>query len=215
MIPLILESENEEKTSQYLKDHHLDKTLVYELNKQDSLKIEDVRDLIHLISLASSKDRTLLIRNADNLTIPAQNALLKTLEEQKSKDQVVLSLRTKYSLLETILSRCNVISLLSKQTGEILDPFSQKILQTITKSPSEIIPLTDELLKNNPESVILNFIKILRHKNQEHPTVIRIAIIKLALTCLKDLKRNLNPKLAVDHFLLKSNQLIKMKPVNA
>ena len=99
MIPLILESENEEKTSQYLKDNQLDKTLVYELNRQDSLKIEDVRDLIHLLSLASSKDRTLLIRNADNLTVPAQNALLKTLEEQKSKDQVILSLRTKYSLL--------------------------------------------------------------------------------------------------------------------
>lgn len=215
MIPLILESENEEKTSQYLKDNQLDKTLVYELNRQDSLKIEDVRDLIHLLSLASSKDRTLLIRNADNLTIPAQNALLKTLEEQKSKDQVVLSLRTKYSLLETILSRCNVVSLLSKQTGEVTDPVSQKILQTITRSPSEIIPLTDELLKNDPENVILNFIKILRHKNQEHPTVIRMAIIKLALTCLNDLKHNLNPKLAIDHFLLKSNQLIKMKPANA
>jgi galactose-1-phosphate uridylyltransferase len=215
MIPLILESENEEKTSQYLKDNQLDKTLVYELNRQDSLKIEDVRDLIHLLSLASIKDRTLLIRNADNLTVPAQNALLKTLEEQKSKDQVVLSLRTKYSLLETILSRCNVVSLLGNQTEEVSDPASQKILQTITKSPSEIIPLTDELLKNDPESVILNFIKILRHKNQEHPTVIRMAIIKLALTCLNDLKHNLNPKLAIDHFLLKSNQLIKMKPANA
>lgn len=215
MIPLILVTENEEQTSQYLIDNHLDKTLVYELNRQASLKIEDIRDLIHLLSLASSTDRTLLIRNADNLTIPAQNALLKTLEEQNSQDQVILSLRTKYSLLETILSRCHVLSLDNRKSTVVSDTLAQKILLIITKTPAEIVSLTDELLKSDPESVILNFVKILRVKNQEHPTDKRMEIIKLALACLKDLKHNLNPKLAIDHFLLKSNQLIKMKPANA
>ena len=214
MVPLIITSQNEAETTKYLSEHDLLKNIMYELNREDSLKIEDVKDLIHLFNLSSSKQRTFLIRQADNLTLPAQNALLKTLEEHRSLDQIILSVRNQFSLLDTIRSRCTQINLISAQ-DPVDSPIAQKILQSITSSTTEMISLTDEILKNDPNSAILSFIKLLRIRNQQHPTAKRVAIINLALCCLKDLKNNLNPKLAVDHFLLKSNQLIKMNPVNA
>jgi len=214
MVPLIITTQNEAETTNYLSKHKLLENLVYELNREDSLKIEDIKDLTHLLCLSSAMPRTLLVRNADNLTYPAQNAILKTLEELTHLDQIVLSVRSQFSLLDTIRSRCTQINLVTTQDPAYL-PIVQKILQTINLSPVEIINLTDEILKNDPNSVILSFIKHLRSKNQQYPTDKRTIVIKLALDCLRDLKNNLNPKLAVDHFLLKSNQLIKMNPVNA
>lgn len=214
MVPLIIATQDEAKTTNYLSERNLLKNLVYELNREDSLKIEDVKDLIHLLNLSSSNHRTFLVRQADNLTLPAQNALLKTLEEHTHLDQIIFSVRSQFSLLDTLRSRCTQINLVTTQ-DQTSSPIAQKILQNISLSSAEIINLTDEILKNDPHSAILSFIKLLRIRNQQHPTSKRVAIINLALNCLKDLKNNLNPKLAVDHFLLKSNQLIKMNPVNA
>lgn len=70
--------------------------------------IDAVRELRRFVSLApgSSGRRAAVIDDADRLTVAAQNALLKTLEEPPSRSLLVLVTARPESLLATIRSRC-------------------------------------------------------------------------------------------------------------
>jgi len=59
--------------------------------------------------------QTLVIFEANNLSIEAQNSLLKTLEEPPAKTVLILTSPTKESLLTTITSRCNLIELTTEK----------------------------------------------------------------------------------------------------
>lgn len=64
----------------------------------------------------SGKLSSIIIAEANNLTIEAQNALLKTLEEGPAKTQIILTAPNRDSLLATVASRCQEIRLASEKT---------------------------------------------------------------------------------------------------
>lgn len=73
----------------------------------NSIKIDAIRELNKSISLKPySKYRVYLIDEAEKLTLQAQNALLKTLEECPDYGIIILVTKNELSLLETIRSRC-------------------------------------------------------------------------------------------------------------
>ena len=88
------------------------------LDSDTSIGIEKVRDLKRKLSLKpfQSKYKVAYIKNAQNLTIPAQNALLKTLEETGQNSILILSGPSENLLLPTILSRCQIIKISGKPT---------------------------------------------------------------------------------------------------
>lgn len=59
----------------------------------------------------SLKGRVVIIEDASVMTIEAQNALLKTLEEPPEEAQLILGAPSDANLLPTILSRCEIIVL--------------------------------------------------------------------------------------------------------
>jgi DNA polymerase-3 subunit delta' len=77
------------------------------------IKIDQVRELIHDLSLTPYEisRRFGLLLDFESATIPAQNSLLKTLEEPPGKVILVLTAISSDSLLETITSRCEIIKL--------------------------------------------------------------------------------------------------------
>lgn len=77
--------------------------------------------------------QTLIIFEANNLSIEAQNSLLKTLEEPPDKTILVLTSPTKESLLPTIASRCDLIELATENKAS---PKS-KIATFLSKKPFE------------------------------------------------------------------------------
>lgn len=79
--------------------------------------IKKIQEKIFLKPLQSS-DKAVIIPDADKLTIPAQNALLKLLEEPPAHTYLFLLTTASESLLPTIHSRCKVISE-SKQTSSL------------------------------------------------------------------------------------------------
>jgi DNA polymerase-3 subunit delta' len=86
--------------------NHLDFHLLQnEANK--SIGIEQVRGLIELINERPNlgDNKVVIIKNAQQLTIPAANALLKTLEEPQGNSYLILLARTHHQLLPTLLSR--------------------------------------------------------------------------------------------------------------
>jgi DNA polymerase-3 subunit delta' len=77
------------------------------------IKIDQIREIVHSLSLSPYEisRRFGVLLDFETATIPAQNSLLKTLEEPPGKVILVLTAVSPESLLETITSRCEVIKL--------------------------------------------------------------------------------------------------------
>ena len=75
--------------------------------------IEDVRDLAAFFAIgpAISERRLAVIEDVDAVSVPAQNALLKTLEEPPRASALVLTASNGRRLLPTIASRCRRLSI--------------------------------------------------------------------------------------------------------
>lgn len=82
--------------------------------KPGTVGIEDIREqLIGDVSIKpyESKYKIYLVSDAEKLTVQAQNALLKTIEEPPSYAVILLLTNNISALLPTILSRCVVLNL--------------------------------------------------------------------------------------------------------
>lgn len=73
-----------------------------------TLKVGEVRDATRVLSLRPMEGpgKVLIIREADRMTIEAQNALLKTLEEPPGTTWLILTSARPRAILPTVLSRC-------------------------------------------------------------------------------------------------------------
>ena len=76
------------------------------LSGDGSIGVEEIRDLRQKVAYASTANTVWIIRDAERMTIPASNALLKTLEEPRPGTYFFLTTSQVHSLLPTIISRC-------------------------------------------------------------------------------------------------------------
>ena len=110
---------------------------------ESSIKIEQIRNIVDNISIKPYGDyKIFVINDAEKMTIPAQNSLLKTLEEPPNYGIIILITKNKQSLLETIRSRCTEIQ---------FSPLSVENMRVILKNkqiPDEICNLTLNLSKS-------------------------------------------------------------------
>jgi DNA polymerase III delta prime subunit len=85
--------------------------------KQESIGIEDIKNIQGKIFLKPLRSQTkvIIIDDSQVLTIEAQNALLKVLEEPPSHTIIMLLSESKENLLPTIISRCKIIMLKEKE----------------------------------------------------------------------------------------------------
>lgn len=119
--------------------------IIYE--PENSIGIEEVRQLKHQISLKpySSPYKICLIKNAETLTLPAQNALLKTLEEPPANTILILTTANPELILPTVLSRCQIISLAAKI----------KIDMDLQEAQNHLSTICDQLSSSTPGKLIL------------------------------------------------------------
>jgi DNA polymerase-3 subunit delta' len=95
-----------------------------------AISIEAIRGLEQFLSLKVPSplviNRIVLIEDAQLLGHEAQNALLKTLEEPPTATVIILLASSNQSLLPTVLSRLQVITIKRPGTDETLRYFSEK-----------------------------------------------------------------------------------------
>jgi len=86
-------------------------------SKSRQISVDDVRSCEHQLNLAteSGKPKICLVFDADRMTVQAQNAFLKTLEEPPRNVILILLSSQPKGLLPTIRSRCQTISLLTNK----------------------------------------------------------------------------------------------------
>jgi DNA polymerase III delta prime subunit len=136
-----------------------------------SIGIEVVKQIQKKVFLKpiKSKSKLLIIEDAQLLTIEAQNALLKVLEEPPANTLIILGTETKEALLPTIQSRCQIILLeeeqkkLSEKTLTELNNFIESIPQL---SVGEKLKHAEQLAKDKDKAIewIANLIIVLREK---------------------------------------------------
>jgi len=74
--------------------------------------VDEVREINRQLSLSpyQSKYRVAVITHSENLTVPALNSFLKTLEEPNSNTVIIMTTENKGTLLETIVSRTRQVT---------------------------------------------------------------------------------------------------------
>ena len=90
-----------------------DLNILQSTQEGDTLKVEAVRDLQHMLSLApyESNYRVALLLRFEEANANAQNALLKTLEEPNARVVLLVTADNPENLLPTITSRCELLRL--------------------------------------------------------------------------------------------------------
>jgi hypothetical protein len=98
--------------------------------EKGSIGIEAVRQLEGFLSLKVPREqninRVVIIEDAQNLTLEAQNALLKTLEEPADKTLLILTASHAQALLPTITSRVQAIHVKRPPHAEVSGYFKAK-----------------------------------------------------------------------------------------
>jgi len=103
----------------------------------NSIKIAQIRKLqTDIIVKPHKKYKIYIINQAESMTIEAQNALLKTLEEPPEYAIIILITSNKEALLDTIKSRCEIIKFLPIS---ILDLNNYLINKGIDKNRAQLL----------------------------------------------------------------------------
>lgn len=94
-----------------------------------TLGVDDIREQINddaLIKPYGSPYKIYIIPKSDTMTVQAQNALLKTIEEPPSYAIFILLAANTDAFLPTILSRCVMLNARTVAEGEIIDELKNK-----------------------------------------------------------------------------------------
>lgn len=178
-----------------------------------SLKIKQVRTIIEELAYASfqGKKRWYILLHADLATLPAQNAMLKILEEPPVNTQIILTCSSSSMMLPTILSRCQIIS---EQEivgeGEDLSEESRgaaaQLLQQLgSANYASAIELAAAFKDRAAALTLVNNLLLLVTENLNHNTGREnIELGKNLLDARLALQQNLNPTLVLENLFFQS-----------
>lgn len=206
---IVSRSDPREKTLEILKSKGLPKIKVspdiFIISPlKTSISIDEVRNLKkHIFQKPVSLPyKYIIIEEAHKLTLEAQNALLKILEEPPSSTILILEAENKYSLLPTILSRVVLIDKEKPKKG----PANTK---SILDFQSEVDFLLEVSNIKNPKEWLDNQMIMLTEKlevevklSKNRAEVKRIAkIIRLCANAKKMISSNINPRFALANLI--------------
>jgi DNA polymerase III delta prime subunit len=119
-------------------------------------QIRQIKSFLNKKSWQGEKIKTVIVNQADKMTIQAQNAFLKTLEEHGQKSLIILTAANKHALLPTIISRCQIIRLKfqSNKKNKNLEKTWQKWQKLINSDLDKQLKDASKLKKENIEEFI-------------------------------------------------------------
>ncbi len=179
------------------------------LENQNSLKIEDIRELERILSLKpyTQPPKIAIIKEAEKLTFEAQGALLKILEEPPGETVFILTTQDDANLLPTIISRCQQITLpqeaeitLKKEEKEKIKDLTQKVMQA---NLGQRIKIAEEFATKDVAMLFCQKQMVFwRESFLGAPDLQTANLLRILQKTLKYLNANVNPKLALENLLL-------------
>ncbi|MCL4353168.1 hypothetical protein M1615_01695 [Patescibacteria group bacterium] len=216
MKSILIAANSKEKSQKYIEKirekYGISRFEVSKIVGESSIGIGEARRIKETIFLTPGKGnkKIVVIENADLLTIEAQNALLKTLEEPPDSAFIVLLAESLENLLPTVVSRCEVVRIrderkrLSEEKGQGFEEKLNTVLsadinkklklaQDNGKTKETALIFVEQVIKEAETELIknreTNFAKMILPEGQKIYTLIKTT--------------NVNPRLAIEHFLLK------------
>ncbi len=177
------------------------------LTPEISIGIEDIRRVAAFLSRKPlrEKQNVVVICQAEKLTLPAQQALLKTLEEPPGNSLIYLVTAKPEVLLPTILSRVVIVENVSKlQADDQKQADYQKLFSRLAAAgEGERLEILDSREFTRETALeFLDYLEIIIHRDfQNFPNV--TGIYPLLAKTRKYLKANVSLKLALDNFVIK------------
>jgi hypothetical protein len=180
--------------------------------EKQSLGISEIRLFTkHLYLAPASSFAVGVIEQAEMLTLEAQNALLKTLEEPPKKARIILCAPSQETLLPTIRSRCQSISLATTTT--LSEETKKKIIDTIEflkgKNRGELCAYVTQTFGKKDDGIafIQSYLQMLHasmttaNTQQESLSMIPLThTIAASFRVLQQLNANVSPTLIFDSF---------------
>lgn len=187
-----------------LNTHHPDIFWLTPEEGKSSISIEQAHNLVSSLRLKPNQAafKLAIISPAHALTVPAQNALLKTLEEPPDNTKILLATSMPQRLLPTILSRC--VKIASEQKSILKNPF--QFYPALTgQSVSEALKLSDSWGAHKEDVkdklyTLLDEVKAIYRRDENAKA---ITDQKAIIACITQVEGNVNLKLALDHLFLK------------
>ena len=128
-------------------DNHLtnQQTIYFENEKSNSIKVENIRDLVKsLNNLSQENSYIIIIDDLDEANKQVQSALLKLFEDRSEKLIFLIFVTNPHALLNTILSRSNLIIPQNTKKRQV----ESKDLMQIIKTKEAIFQFTNENSKS-------------------------------------------------------------------
>ena len=186
----------------------------------DSTGIAEVRRLKAFLALKPfASPFKLALLDGDSLSMEAQQALLKTLEEPPDQSLVIIYTANQARLLPTIISRCQTVDIKLQNeaiNNEDWETEREYWHQVVLASPGKRLETTSLLTKNDRQKLaawmtiqinyfrqaLLNLYHAPQPANQGMTAAETIKIIRLLLQAQADLSQNISLKSAVDRLFL-------------
>lgn len=178
---------------------------------KNSIGIDKVREVIEFLNQKpfELKNKFVIIPSANLLTIQAQNALLKTLEEPPFYADIRLSTKVLNDLQKTLTSRCIKIHIKESGVGESEKKFDLNDFKSIKKGDridyvnqisdfekTEILQILELWIEQERESII-------KKSKSDKKIIIDIKFIETLLKVYEDIKfTNMNSKFLLEYLCL-------------
>lgn len=178
--------------------------------EEDSkLGIEQARKIKDFLTLKpyQSKGQVVVVISAQNLTPEAQNALLKTFEEQSEGVNLILGAQSEEQLIPTLVSRCEIISLPIQSSGtQSLDKFKDEITKLMGASAEERFVFIEKLKDKDLflKALVYYFRNNLNSKNHRAET---LKFLKDLIQAEKWAGANVNIRAILEYLMLKLPKL--------
>lgn len=194
------------------------------LYNQDNtgLKIETVRKIIEECSFSNinQNTRVISILNAQQSSNPAQNALLKIIEEPPINTQIVLVTSQPKQILPTIRSRCIDVSfsnnqkLSFKKTASEIESIAQEFLDKSNFSFSRAIEIAEQYKKREEALIFVEEVIIYLHSqlkviSDNNHSIKATFVLEEFLKAYQDLQNNYNAQLTLENYLFSIRLLAK------
>lgn len=181
-----------------------------------SIGIDQIKQLAASLALKpfQAKTKVVVIVSAQALTLAAQNALLKTLEEPPGDSIIILTVPQEEALVPTIRSRCQQVRLSPKPeiilSGEEVGNEGQLCQEILTASSGERILLLSDWAEDRQGAItfcqrqLVFWRQLLRAEGIKMGlTLVQIVTtIRLISHSLELLSANVNPRLTLENLVL-------------
>jgi len=209
MMPTIFVGTDSKKqqdfTDKFIADNRILPYYIFRIEpEKEEISIEQARQIKKEIIVRAAHKRLFIINKFDNASYEAQNALLKTFEENTANNLFMLLAINIERIIPTIRSRSKII-FLEKNRGIKMRDNIVKLLDSLLVDKSYVFFGMKPFQTNTKDEVLLIVDEIIfyfKEKLKEN-NLACVKIIKKAIS-LKELlqNNNLNPQLTLDNLLI-------------